>query len=461
MADVFKPTYHRAVPATAKVFVRSGKKFARFSQGSGRIVEGELLPGGKKCRVEAPHYYARIRDSEGRVRRVPLGVADKEAARQLRARLQLEADQQKAGLIDPMAGHRRRPLIGSMKSLPKQRHDRNERGQIVRFAGQLQREDLERAIEGSHLADYRAHLQGAGRSSDHICEVARVIRRVCIACKFQDSSNLDANVFDRYLAGLIATGKSYRTRNAALKSVRAFVRWMVKSDRLLKDPLKTLSAVNEEADPNRRHRRALDPNEFARLTAAAECGLAVESVSGLERAMLYLLAAWTGLRRKELAALTTTHLSLIGDPPFVHVPAASTKAKRDDQPIPLHPFVAERLRGWIAERNAKGSDRIFHLATRSGRLRKTSKMMEHDCTAAGIDYVGDLGVANFHSHRVAFITHLCRTADFSTVVDLARHSDPKLTAKTYDRVRLENRVAAINGLSLPAEMLMKRPLATS
>ena len=324
----------------------------------------------------------------------------------------------------------------------------------MRFASQLHCEDLERAIAGSHLADYRAHLQGAGRSSGHIWEVVRVIRRVAMACKFQDSSDLDANVFDHYLAGLIADGKSYRTRNAALKSVRAVVRWMVKSDRLLKDPFKTLSAVNEEADPNRRHRRALDADDFARLVAAAERGRTVESVSGSERALLYLVAAWTGLRRKELAALTTTHLSLSGDPPFVHVPAASTKAKRDDQPIPLHPFVAERLRGWIAERKLKGRDRIFHLTTRSGRLRKTSKMMEHDCTAAGIAYVGDLGVADFHSHRVAFITHLCRTADFSTVVDLARHSDPKLTAKTYDRVRLENRVAAINGLSLPAEMLV-------
>jgi hypothetical protein len=76
-------------------------------------------------------------------------------------------------------------------------------------------------------------------------------------------------------------------------------------------------------------------------------------------------------------------------------------------------------------------------------------MMEHDCTAAGLPYVGALGVADFHSHRVAFITNLCRTADFSTVVDLARHSDPKLTAKIYDRVRLENRTAAINGLPSP------------
>ena len=92
---------------------------------------------------------------------------------------------------------------------------------------------------------------------------------------------------------------------------------------------------------------------------------------------------------------------------------------------------------------------------RDDRVRKTSKMMEHDCTAASLPYVGDLGVADFHSHRVAFITNLCRTADFSTVVDLARHSDPKLTAKVYDRVRLENRTAAINGLTSPAAMAVE------
>ncbi|MBA3484996.1 MAG: hypothetical protein H0T51_24630 [Pirellulales bacterium] len=77
-------------------------------------------------------------------------------------------------------------------------------------------------------------------------------------------------------------------------------------------------------------------------------------------------------------------------------------------------------------------------------------MMRLDCEAAGVAYMGDLGVADFHSHRVAFITHLCRTcSDFSTVVDLARHRDPKLTAKVYDRVRLENRTAAIRAMMLP------------
>ena len=447
MSDVFKPTYHCKIPKDAKFITKRGKRYARFTQRSGRVVEGEVLPDGKRCRVETPEYYARIRQQDGRTRRVPLGVTDKESARQLRAQFQRESDQQKAGLIDPLTAHNRRPLIGSMKKLPVRRHKRNRHGRIVRFACALQREDLQKAIEGSHLADYVVHLQGAGRSDKHIGEIVRTIRRVCIACRFRKINNLGANVLDRHLADMIADGKSHRTRNGALKSLRAFTNWLVNSDRLGKGPFKTLSSVSEEADPNRRLRRHLLAEEFSQLIAAAEKGLEIESVPGPERAILYLVASWTGLRRKELSDLTLAHLSLKSDPPFVHIPAAVTKAKRDDQPIPLHPFVAGKLQEYLKHQE-KGKP-IFHLRTRRGRLRKTSKMMRLDCEAAGIPYVGDLGVADFHSHRVAFVTNLCRTADFSTAVDLARHSDPKLTAKVYDRVRLENRTAAINGLFLP------------
>lgn len=395
-------------------------------------------------------YYGRIKQADGRVRRVPLGVSDKTAAEQLRIKLQREADHQKAGLVDPFANHRIRPLIGGSKPLPKQHHRRDKWGRITQFASELARIELQKAIDGSHLADYRLHLHSGGASANHVWETVRTIRRVAIACQFLTTADLNAHAFENYLAGLIDGGKSLRTRNAALKAMRAFVRWLMKSERLSRDPFAMLRLINEASDPNRRQRRALEPQEFIRLIRAAEAGDIVESVPGSERALLYLVAAWTGLRRKELAAITLSHLSLDTDPPFIHLPAAATKAKRDDQPIPLHTLVAEKLHQWLQSRPLKPGEPIFRLQTRSGRLRKTSKMMEYDCLAAGLPYVGDLGVADFHSHRVSFITNLCRSADFSTVVDLARHSDPKLTAKIYDRVHLKTRAAAINSLTPPS-----------
>lgn len=449
MGDVFRPTFHRAIPADAKFVVRDGVRYARFRSSKGQIIEGVVLPDGKRCRVETRDYYARIRDSLGRQRRVPLGVTDQEAARQLRAKLQREADQKKAGLIDEYADSRRRPLIGSMKELPKCKHQRDRFGRIVRLASELAREELERTIAGSHLAAYTAHLHAGGRTSRHVDEVVRSIRRVAITCCFEFSDDLDASALERHLAGLIVASKSYRTRNAALKSLRAFVNWLVKTDRLARDPFRTIATLNEEADPHRRRRRALTADEFSKLLTAAEQGKEVEGVEGTQRRLLYLLAAWTGLRKSELAALKATDLALDGDPPFVHIPAAVAKARRDDQPIPLHPFVAQQMAAWLEQRKLANRVTVFDLTTRGGHLRKTSKMMQCDCKSAGVPYQGDLGVADFHSHRVQFISALCRTSDFGTAVELARHKDPKLTSRVYDRVRLEGRTVAIQSLALP------------
>jgi len=251
------------------------------------------------------------------------------------------------------------------------------------------------------------------------------------------------------LVTLVTVGKRYRTRNAALKSTRAFINWTHRTNRIAQNPFKTIATLNEAADPNRRQRRALTADEFTKLLAATENAGVIEGLDGPQRRILYLMAAWTGLRKSELAALKITDLVLDGDPPFVHLPAAVAKARRDDQPIPLHPFVASQVSEWLRNRTQAKLVTVFDLMTRGGYLRKTSKMMEMDCASAGIPYHGDLGTSDFHSIRVQFITALCRSADFSTAVELARHKDPRLTSRVYDRVRLEDRTAAINGLALP------------
>ena len=206
------------------------------------------------------------------------------------------------------------------------------------------------------------------------------------------------------------------------------VAWMLAAEKLERDPFRTIGVLNEEADAGRRVRRALSSDEFEKLLNTVEASEeTIEGIAGVQRAVLYLTAAWTGLRRKELGDLMLSHLALDGDPPFVHIPAAATKARRDDHPIPLHPFVAKRLSAWVKQRQQEGKPTLFDLKTRSGQLRKTSKLMKLDCTAAEIPYLGDLGVADFHSHRLAFITHLSRTcSDFSLVSELARVASVKM-----------------------------------
>ena len=68
--------------------------------------------------------------------------------------------------------------------------------------------------------------------------------------------------------------------------------------------------------------------EFALLVAAAEAGPVVESIPGPDRAMMYILSAWTGYRKGEIGSLTIQSFDLNSDPPTVTVQAAFSKRKR-------------------------------------------------------------------------------------------------------------------------------------
>ena len=449
MADVFRPSYQTTPPADAHYFTKKGVRMARFRlTKSDRQVEGRVMPNGKVT-VRTEVYYALIR-RDGKARRVSLGVSDMSAARQLAAKHQLHADHHKAGLLDPFAGHRNRPLIGTMTQLQKRACEYDRNGRVVVWGADLMRADVAKAIEGSHLQDYRTSLEAGGRCVQHIEETIRSIRRVCIPCGFRTTDDLDPTRLNTHLAKLIRGGHSYNNRNGYLKSLRAFVRYLLREDRIAKDPFQTVQMLNVEADPKgKRKRRDLTADEFAALLLAAEKSGTLDGVDGEQRSLLYLTAISSGLRKSELAKLQVGNLSLASDPPYVDPPGWSTKAKRNDGPIPLHDSVAARLRVHVTTR--KPADKVFDLYTAAGRLRRTNYMMKRDCETAGIPYCDEFeGTCDFHGLRVGFVAAICRIVDLSQACSMARHSSPTLTAKVYDRVRLGQKATAINQIVLPA-----------
>ena len=121
---------------------------------------------------------------------------------QLRAKLQLKADQQRAGIIDPMAKHR---------------------GIYLEH----------------HVDDYKQHLVTSGCGADHIDETILLIARVCKACRFWEIDDITAPPLNSYLAGVIRKGKSYRTRNKALEHMKALVHWLQANDRMEADPFRS------------------------------------------------------------------------------------------------------------------------------------------------------------------------------------------------------------------------------
>ena len=221
------------------------------------------------------------------------------------------------------------------------------------------------------------------------------------------------------------SGLSIQTSNHYLRSLKRFSRWLVKRERAGKDPLADLRALNVRVD--RRHdRRALEPADFYALLDAAARGPVVEGLAGPDRAMLYLLAGWTGFRRKELASLTRGSFDLESTPPTVTVKAAYAKNKRQDS-IPLHPVIVARLQEWFAQRDEEGiNGPLFPLRTPGGCWRKTGKMMRADLEAAGLPYQDEAGLyADFHSNRHTFISNLGRAGVSVTMAQKLRATPPQ------------------------------------
>jgi integrase len=262
---------------------------------------------------------------------------------------------------------------------------------------------------------------------------------------------------------------SKQTSNHYLRAVKQFCRWLKRTRRSEDNPLTDIPMLNVQTD--RRHdRRPLLPEEFTLLVAAAEVGPRIESIPGADRAMMYILSAWTGYRKGEIGSLTRRSFDLSSDPPTVTVQAVYSKRKRTDTQV-LHPDVVIRLTEWLAVSDRGPTDLLFPVSGKvpGGIERKTAKMMRRDLAVARkawlkeaetdderakrestdfLKYVDGQGrYADFHANRHTFITNLGRVGVHpKTAQTLARHSDIRLTMNTYSHTDLAEKTEAVRRL---------------
>jgi integrase/recombinase XerD len=390
---------------------------------------GQKVPGRSK------KWWGKYRDAAGMVCRVPL-AADKSAAQAMLNDLVRKAEREKGGLVDPTDEHRKRPL-------------------------------------SQHLAEFKQYLGNKGVTPKQVKESTRQIQKMINDRKWKAIGDISASGALEFLGQLRHHGRSAQTYNHYLKSAKQFTRWLVRDHRALLDPLAHLSKLNVSTD--RRHdRRALSAEEFAKLVEEAENGPPIESIPGPDRAMMYVLAGWTGFRKGEVGSLTSRSLRLDDQPPTATVAACYSKRKRQDTQI-LHPEVVRGLKQWLATKPDLGPDELlFPVSGRvpGGKERKTHKMMRLDLEAAReawlaeaenpeerqareksdfLKYQDDAGLfADFHSNRHLFITSL-EWAGLSPKMaqTLARHSDVRLTLGTYTHVEVYDQTAAIQSLPAP------------
>ncbi|MFC1766456.1 tyrosine-type recombinase/integrase, partial [Planctomycetota bacterium] len=140
------------------------------------------------------------------------------------------------------------------------------------------------------------------------------------------------------------SGLAAGTSNAYLQAVKQFCRWMVQDGRASESPLTHLSRMNAKVD--RRHdRRALEPDEMRRLLKATLVAPKRFGMQGYERALLYRVAAETGLRAKELRSLKVSSFDFKAC--TVSVRCSYTK-NRNKAEISLRPDTAAELQSFFA-----------------------------------------------------------------------------------------------------------------
>lgn len=388
MGRIKRPTYTRAVPAGAIVREIKGKQFATLTiRGESRACEVRQIRGRLRAVVELLDRWAiEWRDETGAVHARTIR-GDKRMATAALARYEERAARLRHGLPDLVADARARgrPIVQVIEEY------------IAVLAG------------GDTAPGYRQHMR------------ARLLA-ITAGCRWETWADVEADALARYLGRLRDGpdgGRSLSTLNGYLRCAKVFCNWY--AERLKeRSPLKGLKGYPEQKE-RRRSRRILTDDEFGRLLEAAEKAPRRfrAAFSGKDRAMLYRVAAYSGLRASELARLTPQHFRLAADNPSIVVYG---KGKREEAtPIPEH--LAALLRSWLAGR--KPTVRVW--PGRWSESRHQAAWIERDAKRAGLGP----GVT-FHGLRRRFVTSLIRAKNDPDVVRrMARHVDLKTTMDYY------------------------------
>lgn len=461
--DIFRKSYSVEVPPGAERVKVKGIPSARFKR-NGKTITAPLVKGrDDRALVQSPSYYGTV---DGKA---VLLFADAVASRQRLAELRRKVERHESGLADPFEQHRRRPLT---EHIDDWRTAMVNEGSTAKHAGQYA-SSVRRIVAGckfafitdisaSHvqqfLADFRkdqpaatldpskesysraelAHLLGVGK-----CDVSFLIKRHRLAATGVSRARRYPAATAAALLANRGRGASIRTSNQYLAAMKAFCNWLVKDRRTSSSVLSHLSGGNVELD--RRHgRRILDEGELRLVMGeAGKSGRTFRDMTGVDREMLYLTACGTGFRAGELAALCPRDFMLDGSPVVTLDGEYTKNGKAAMQPISSD--VAERLRAYLVGRKR---DQPVWPGTWHERA---SDMLRIDLDAAGIPYTIDgpdgLQHVDFHALRHSYVRLLDKAgATLKEAMQLARHSDPRLTMKVYGKARQSDLASVVERL---------------
>jgi integrase/DNA-binding phage protein len=207
-----------------------------------------------------------------------------------------------------------------------------------------------------HIAAWVEHMRSNGRGEKHIGQCERCLRKLFEVANVRQWGGITLARVEAALDKVPMKGGGPVTpqvRNGYTGIAKAFCRFMVKKKRAQTNPLTDLADV-----PCRpRGRRALSRDEVECLIRTTATGPVLTfrdwgsdfSVTGAERALIYSLVRWTGLRAKEARGMLVKDFLLDAPVPHVFVSAELAKNKRENR-VPLPAHLVPELKAYLAQK---------------------------------------------------------------------------------------------------------------
>ncbi len=292
-----------------------------------------------------------------------------------------------------------------------------------------------------HISDYVKILEAKGYSRDYVVRSRNRLKKIVTECRFYYFRDITKSAVEIYSGKLKKQGYGKTSRGHYIDVLKTFLNWAEQDQRIIRNPIAKMEKPARDSEK----KGILTPEQFVHLIkTTSEKNILIGKTSGQERAVLYLLAGMTGLRRKELLNLTWDAIILSADNASVKVKASIAKnGKQAEQPVPAVLFSV--LTSLKAHARPNANDRVFMSFS---KWINTAELIREDLMIAGIELTDRDGNAIcFHSLRNSYISFLANSQTPAKVVQkLARHSDPRLTFNTYARTFEEAEQKALNFL---------------
>lgn len=266
-----------------------------------------------------------------------------------------------------------------------------------------------------------AFIRAKGRqyvSDKQISAVERECRRIIDYIPATSPQEVDKEDVELFLDHLGETGRSARTQNKYLTSIKGLFRWAEIEDKVERNPLRGL---RPRKGPQVRVRQVFNADQMRRIAASALNGPRWQPLA-------IALGYYAGMRLREVKGLQWGRV--LFDQDLIELRPQDQKGKK-------HSFIPMRqeLKAMLESAHTEAEDTTPDAIVLPDMPASPSFHHRTMIKRAGIAYVDSMGrVADFHALRHTCLDTMGRSGiPLAYIQDFARHAKPE-TTRLYVRV---------------------------